>query len=100
MKVPSQYTTDDSSCHNVNFLFILLLRIEFSFHNSYNSLPSLRGVFFFYRARLLTIKLLERDYVATWLKSSQQKFYGRQRELVGCHGIALCSMKIDLFSVS
>ena len=38
---------------------------------------------YFYRAKILTIRLLKQGYFATRLKSSLYKFYGRHHELVG-----------------
>ena len=51
---------------------------------------------FLYRARLLTIRLLEQGYVATGLKSSLQRFYGRYLEPVDRDGVSICIMKTDL----
>ena len=55
---------------------------------------------FVYRARILTNRRLEHGYVATGLKSSLQKFYGRHHELVDRYGVSICAMKTDLFNVS
>lgn len=55
---------------------------------------------FLYRARTLTNRLLEQGYVATRLKSSLQKFYGRHHELVDRYGVSICTMKTDLFNGS
>lgn len=55
---------------------------------------------FLYRARTLTNRLLEQGYVATRLKSSLQKFYGRHHELVDRYGVSISTMKTDLFNGS
>ena len=55
---------------------------------------------FLYRARLCIIEILEQGNVATRLKSSLQKFYGCQNELVGHYGVFLCTKKTDLFIVA
>ena len=47
---------------------------------------------FLYRARLFTNRLLEQDNVATRLKSSLQKFYGRHDELVHRYSVSICIM--------
>ena len=54
-----------------------------------------------YFAGILTNRLLEQDSVATRLKSSLQKFYGRHHhELVDHYGLSIYAMKTDLFNVS
>ena len=55
---------------------------------------------FLYRARLLTIRLLEQGYVATRLKSPLQMCYSRHHEVVYRYGVSICTMKTDLFNVS
>ena len=51
---------------------------------------------FLYRTRLLIIRFFEHGYVASRLKSSLQKFYGRHHELVDRYGIAICTTRTDL----
>ena len=53
-----------------------------------------------YRARLLTIRVLEPGYIGTRLKSSLQKFYGCHHELLDRYGVSICTTRIDLFNVS
>ena len=69
---------DDFSFRIINFPFICgnipsasAYGVVFSYHNSY-VMPELDAAYL-YRARLLTIRLLEQDNVATRLKSSQQE---------------------------
>ena len=50
--------------------------------------------------RFLTVRLLEQHHVATKLKSLLQKFYGRHHKLVDRYGVAISTMKTDLFNVS
>ena len=44
---------------------------------------------FFYHARLLTSKLQEQGNIATRLKSSLKKFYGRHHALVYRYGVSI-----------
>ena len=55
---------------------------------------------FIHRALLLTEKLTEQGYVATRLRSSLQKFYGRHHELVDKYGVTISAMRTDLFPLS
>ena len=55
---------------------------------------------FFCIARPPTIRPLEQGFVATGLKSSVQKFYGRHHEHVDRYGVSTCTMKTDLFNMS
>ena len=52
-----------------------------------------------YRTRILTLRLLKEGYVATRLKSSFQKFYGRHHELMDHYGVSICIIKTDLFNL-
>ena len=52
---------------------------------------------FLSRARLLTNKLLTQGFVATRLKSSLLKFFGRHHELVNRYETAVAKMQSDLF---
>ena len=53
-----------------------------------------------YLARPFTIKLLKLGYLATKLKSSLQKFYGRHHNLMDSYVVSICTIKTDLFIVS
>ena len=44
---------------------------------------------FLYRVRTLTVRLLGQGHVATSLKSSLQKFYGRHHELLDRYGVSI-----------
>ena len=55
---------------------------------------------FIHRALLLKKKLTKQGYVATRLRSSLQKFYGRHHELVDKYGVTISVMRTDLFSLS
>ena len=70
------------------------LSMGFSYHNSY-VLPEHAKNYAdcLYRARLLTIRLLEQSYIATRLKSSPQTFYDRIHELMDCYGVSICTME-------
>ena len=50
------------------------------------------------RARLLTQKLLNQEYVAPKLQSSFLKFYGRHHDLVDRYEQTVSKMKEDLFT--
>ena len=77
-----------------------LLRVDFSYHNSYvmSRLAVTTQTFGIDSARILTIRLLEQGYAATRLKSSLQNFYGRHSER--CYGVSTCTRGADLFNVS
>ena len=49
---------------------------------------------------LLTIMLLQQGYVATRLKTSLQRFYGRLHEFIDKQGVSICTIKIHLFNMS
>ena len=59
----------------------------------------IRYAFFFYRARLLIIRLMDQGYDTTRLKSSLQKSYGRHHELVDYYSVSICTMRTDLFAI-
>ena len=89
---------NDFSFRIVNFSFICVNipsapanGVFISHHNSYFMQKFLD---FLYRGRQLIIRLLGQGYVATKLKSSLQKLYGRHHEL---YGVSICTMAAELF---
>jgi hypothetical protein len=52
---------------------------------------------FLEKAQLLTQKLLKQGYIVPRLKSSLQKFFGRNHELVDRYEISISQMTMNLF---
>ncbi len=71
-------------------------RMEFTFHNSYPILELFQYSDFQERAQLLTQNLLQQGYVASRLKSSHQKFYGRHHNVVDHYELAISQMTMAL----
>ena len=75
-------------------IFQHYLRMEFAFHNSYIILELVSSMVIFWRAQLLTQKLLKQSYVAP--KSSLQKLCGRHDNAVNRNAIYIPQLTMDL----